>query len=230
MPALFGMDTAQLMSTYGYWAVFAVVGLESMGLPLPGETILVAAAIYAGSTHGIQMPLVVLAAAGGAVLGDNVGFWIGRELGFRVLVRFGPRIGLDEPRLKLGQYLFRRHGGKTVFLGRFIALLRALAALLAGANLMPWPRFFVFNLAGGVIWATLFGSGGYLFGASIERFAGPVGIVLAVAAILAVIAGLAFIRRNEEKLLQRAERALREPLDHGAMSEGGASRSDRPGE
>lgn len=230
MPALLGMDAAHLISTYGYWAVFAVVGLESMGLPLPGETILVAAAIYAGSTHEIQIPLVVLAAAGGAVLGDNIGFWIGRGLGFRLLARLGPRIGLDEPRLRLGQYMFRRHGGKAVFFGRFIALLRALAAFLAGANLMPWPRFLVFNLAGGVVWATIYGGGGYLFGASIERFAGPVGIMLASAAILALIAGLAFVRRNEEKLLQRADRALREPLDHGAMSAGGASGLDRPGE
>ena len=227
MPALFGMDTAHLISTYGYWAVFAIVGLESMGLPLPGETILVAAAIYAGNTHDIQIPLVVLAAAGGAVLGDNIGFWIGRELGFRLLVRFGPRIGLNAPRLKIGQYIFLRHGGKAVFLGRFIALLRALAAMLAGANLMPWPRFLVFNLAGGVAWATIYGGGGYVFGASIRRLAGPVAIVLALAAILAVIAGLALIRRNEKHLLQEAERALPGPLRHSAMSAGGPSRSDR---
>lgn len=224
MPNLFGIEPAHLVSAYGYWAVLVVVAMESMGLPLPGETILVAAAIYAGTTHGISIPFVILAAAAGAVIGDNIGFWIGRELGFRLLVRYGPRIGLTEPQLKLGQYVFRRHGGKVVFFGRFVALLRALAALLAGANRMTWPRFLVFNFAGGVVWATIFGIGGYVLGESIMRFSGPVGIGLAAGAVLAAGVGFVLVRRNEKSLLAAAERALPGPLENAPSAASGSSR------
>jgi membrane protein DedA with SNARE-associated domain len=172
------VDPQQLIAHYGYVAVGTVVGLESVGIPLPGETTLVAAAIFAGATHDLNIALVVAAATAGAVIGDNIGFAIGRSLGFRFLVRHGGRVGLDEGRIKLGQYLFRRHGGKVVFLGRFVALLRVLAAFLAGVNCMAWPRFLVFNFLGGAAWATVFGLGGYLFGKEIERVAGPAGLAL----------------------------------------------------
>jgi membrane protein DedA with SNARE-associated domain len=110
--------------------VFGLIASESSGIPLPGETALVSAAIYAGNTHSLDIGFLILVAAAAAVVGDNLGFWVGRELGFRVLVRYGRYLGLDEARLKLGQYLFLRHGGKIVFLGRFVAVLRAFAAVL----------------------------------------------------------------------------------------------------
>nr|WP_244639410.1 DedA family protein [Aureimonas endophytica] len=183
-----------------------------MGVPLPGETILVGAAIYAGTTHRLDIGTVILAAAAGAVVGDNLGYWIGRRIGFPLLVRHGGRIGLDEPRLKLGQYLFRRHGGKVVFFGRFVALLRTLAALLAGVNRMSWPHFMLCNLAGGVVWAVVFGLGGYSLGHLVERYAGPVGLaLLAIGVVGAVIASLA-LRRAEARLLAEAERAFPGPL------------------
>jgi membrane protein DedA with SNARE-associated domain len=207
-------DTTQLISSYGYWAVGVVVALESMGIPLPGETILVAAATYAGATHDLDIALVIVAAAIGAIVGDSCGFFIGREIGLPLLHRHGARIGLTEPRLKVGQYLFLRHGGKVVFFGRFVALLRTFAAMLAGANRMYWPRFLLFNAAGGIVWACVFGIGGYSFGRLIDEFAGPIGIVLLVLAVIGGIISAMIARRHEEALIARAERALPGPLKH----------------
>jgi membrane protein DedA with SNARE-associated domain len=110
-------DLKALISVYGYGAVGVIVGLESMGLPLPGETVLVIAALYAGTHPDLSIWGVVAAAATGAILGDNVGFWLGREFGYRLVLRYGRYVGLSEARIKLGQYLFQRHGGKVVFFG-----------------------------------------------------------------------------------------------------------------
>jgi membrane protein DedA with SNARE-associated domain len=162
-----------LIMKYGSFAVAGVVCLESMGLPLPGEAILIVAAIYAGKTGDLNIVEVIAAAAAGAIVGDNIGYWIGREIGFRLLLRYGSHVGLTEGRIKVGQYLFQRHGGKIVFFGRFIALLRVLAALLAGVNRMSWPRFFFFNAAGAILWATVFGLGAYTLGEEIERLTKP---------------------------------------------------------
>src|SRR6476660_587181 len=134
-----------------------------MGLPLPGESALVLAALYA-SRHDHNIAGVVAAAATGAVLGDNIGYWIGREFGYRLLLRYGGAIGLSVSKIKLGQYLFLRHGGKVVFFGRFVAVLRALAAFLAGVNRMDWGRFLLANSAGGILWASVVGFGAYALG------------------------------------------------------------------
>ena len=108
----------EFLSQYGYWALALTIGLESMGLPLPGETILVMASLHAGHRGESILP-VIAAAVAGAVIGDNIGYYLGRELGFRFLVRFGRYIGITDTRIKLGQYLFMRHGAKVVFFGRF---------------------------------------------------------------------------------------------------------------
>lgn len=216
------LDPNYLIASYGYWAIALVVGLESIGVPLPGETILIAAAIYAGTTHHLEIGLVVLAAISGAIIGDSIGFWIGRELGFRLLLRYGRYVSLGQPRLKLGQYLFYRYGGTIVFFGRFVALLRTMAALLAGANQMPWPRFLLFNAAGGIVWASLFGFGTYALGASIHRLSGALGIVLLIMAAAAAIAGFIFVRYNEARLLAEAEKALPGPLRRKSGPAGGA--------
>jgi membrane protein DedA with SNARE-associated domain len=197
----------QLLATYGYWAVLVVVMLESAGIPVPGETILVSAAIYAGTTHNMHIGFVILAAACGAIMGDNIGFWVGREFGRRILERYGSYIGLDEKRLKLGQYLFDRHGGKIVFFGRFVAFLRAFAALLAGVNRFPPLRFLAFNAAGGIVWAGLFGLGGYVLGETIHRIAGPIGWIGLACAVIAAAVGWRFFKMHEERLLAQAEAA-----------------------
>jgi len=214
-------DLTHLLSAYGYWAVLIFVAIESTGIPFPGETMLIIAAIYAGTTHHLAIPFVIVAAAVGAILGDNLGFWVGREGGYRLLRRYGRYIRLEEHRLKLGQYLFRQHGGKVVFFGRFVAVLRAWAAFLAGTNRMPWPRFLAFNAAGGIVWATLYGLGGYALGDNVHRLTGPVGIVAVALGALAIVAAIVYLRRNEERLQEEAERALPGPLD--AYQPGGAS-------
>ena len=130
-----------LVSSHGYWVITLIVGLESMGIPLPGETILVLASIYAAADPAFNIWFVIGAAAAGSIMGDNLGYWIGKRYAYVLLVRYGRTIGMSVPRIKLGQYLFREHGGKVVFLGRFIALLRILAAFLAGVNRMRWRNF-----------------------------------------------------------------------------------------
>src|SRR5207302_3105573 len=154
----------------------------------------------AGTTHHLFIGLVIAAAACGAIIGDNLGFWVGREGGFRLLRRYGKYVKLDERKLKLGQYLFLRHGGKVVFFGRFVAVLRAWAAFLAGTNRMPWPRFLLFNALGGIVWATVYGLGGYFLGHNVHRLTGPVGTIGLVLAVLVIIAFLVFLRRNEHRL------------------------------
>jgi membrane protein DedA with SNARE-associated domain len=196
-----------IVATYGYAAIFIVVMLESAGIPMPGETVLVSAAAFAGSKHSLHLDYIIAAAAGGAILGDNLGFWAGREFGTTLLSRWGHLIGLDERRLKLGRYLFARHGGKIVFFGRFVALLRAFAALLAGANRLPPLRFFFFNAAGGIVWATVFGTGGYILGEGIRRVTGPFGWTALIAAGICAVVLWRYYKKNEERLIAEAEAA-----------------------
>ena len=206
-------DISHLLAVYGYWAVLVFVAIESTGIPFPGETMLLAASIYAGTTHNLNIFLVIAAAAAGAILGDNFGYFIGREGGYRLLRRYGKFVRLDERKLKLGQYLFMQHGGKVVFFGRFVSVLRAWAAFLAGMNRMQWPRFFFFNAAGGILWAAIYGFGGYVLGDNVHRIAGPVGIVFAVLAVIIIITFVVFLSRNEKRLEEEALHALPGSLD-----------------
>jgi membrane protein DedA with SNARE-associated domain len=128
-----------------------------------------------------------------------------------LVVRYGRYVRLNEPRLKVGQYLFLRHGGKIVFFGRFVAFLRTFAALLAGVNHMSWPHFLIMNALGGSCWASLFGGGAYLFGAQMKRVAGPVSLLLLLTAIGLAAAGIFFFRHHEKDLEQRAEAAFPGP-------------------
>ena len=196
---------------YGYFAVMLIVALESAGVPMPGETVLIAAAIFAGKGT-LDLKLVIASAAFAAILGDNAGYWVGREFGFPLIYKYGPRIGVDEGRLKVAQYLFLKYGGRIVFFGRFVALLRAFAAFLAGVNYLPWPRFLLFNALGGVVWATAFGIGGYALGFAFEHYARPVGVVALVCALIGMIFASRFIAHHEQALREEAERALPGPL------------------
>ena len=204
----------ELISAYGYWAVALIVTLESMGIPLPGETMLVAISIYAAKSGQMQIAAVIGAAAAGAILGDNIGYWIGRKFGYPLVVRYGRFIRLTEPRIKLGQYLFLRYGGRIVFLGRFVAEIRTFGALLAGINGMDWRRFLAANTASGLTWASIYGLGGYLVGDRVPRLLGPAGIILFAAVTVAAVAMFVFLRRNERRLQAEAERALPGPLRH----------------
>ena len=169
---------------------------------------LITAAVYAGTTHRLSIALIVIAAAIGAIVGDNIGYAIGRLGGYPLLHRYGRYVRLDERRLTLGQYLFRRHGSKLVFFGRFVAILRAFAAFLSGANLMPWRRFLFFNALGGIVWSTTFGLGGYLLGQQLVRLSRPIDIALVAAGLAVLAAFFEFLRRNEDRLIDEAERAI----------------------
>ena len=199
------------VATYGYFAVFLVVAMESAGIPMPGETVLVTAAIFAASGT-LKIYGVIGAAAAGAIIGDNCGYWVGRELGFPLSTDTDITFGLDEKRLKVGQYLFLRHGGKIVFFGRFVAVLRAFAAFLAGVNRYNWEAFFLYNAAGGIVWASIFGVGGYLLGRAFEHYARPVGVAVLIVAVIGAVVAARFIRHHEQALEEEAERALPGPL------------------
>ncbi|HUZ14803.1 MAG TPA: DedA family protein [Gaiellaceae bacterium] len=196
------------LSSYGYAVVFVLVLLESLGLPVPGETALIAAALYAGSTHHLTIGWVVVFAAAGAIVGDNIGFALGRYGGAKLLVRHGHRIRLHEGRLRIGIWLFRHHGGKVVFWGRFVAILRTYAAFLAGTNRMSWQRFLVFNTAGGIVWATAFGLGYYAFGDVLERLSTAIDVGLGALGALAVIAFVVWVQRREAVLQEKADREI----------------------
>ena len=202
-----------LVIQYGYIAIFVVIALESAGVPMPGETVLISSAVYAGAHHGgLNIFLVISTAAAAAILGDNVGFWVGREWGLGLLIKYGRYIGIDHAKLKVGQYLFLKHGGKIVFFGRFVALLRAFAAVLAGANRFEPKRFFFYNALGGIVWASLMGGLGYLFGLQVEHIVGPLGIAALVVVIAISFITWRFFKRHEARLTIEAEAALPGPL------------------
>src|SRR5690349_21737971 len=204
MTALSSATLSHLLATYGYWAVFALVALESAGLPVPGETALIAAAVYAGTGHNLDVALVIAAASAGAILGDNVGYWVGRRLGAPLLRRYGRAIHLSEERQAVAQKLFRRHGGIIVVIGRFVALLRAVVALLAGINAMNWRRFLLFNALGGVAWATFYGLAAYSVGHAFHRLAGPLQFATLAFGVFALVVGWIIVRRRAAAALALA--------------------------
>lgn len=200
-----------LFQTYGVWTVALIVGLESLGIPLPGEAVLIIASVYA-ATHDGNIVAVIAAATVGAIIGDNIGYLIGRTFGYRIVLRFGPSVGISEGRLKLGQYLFQKYGGAVVFFGRFFAVLRFLAAFLAGVNQLAWPRFLVANACGGLVWASIVGISAYTLGRGIHELQGPVGAAGAAIAVGVILAIFIYLRRHEAELQARAEAALPGPL------------------
>jgi membrane protein DedA with SNARE-associated domain len=207
------LDT--LLHDYGYAAVAAFVLIESLGIPFPGETMVIAAALYAGLTHHLDVWVIWAAAAGGAIVGDNIGFGIGHWAGYRLLVRYGSKLRLDEAKLKVGRLIFDRHGGKVVFFGRFVSILRTYAAFLAGTNRMPYWRFLGFNAAGGIVWSGMYAVGFYYAGNSLKGVRGPVDIGLGAAAAVLVVGFVFWLRRHERRLEQEAERVYPGPLsDH----------------
>ena len=201
-----------LVHDYGLVVVAAVIGLESLGFPFPGESALVLAGIFAGTKHELNIFAVVFTAAGAAIVGQMIGYVIGREYGYWLLLRYGPYLQITESRIKLGEYLFLRYGGKIIFIGRFVPLLRSVAGILAGANRMPWRQFMLANIVGALAWSSFFGFAAYLFGHQVHKFAGPVVIVIGIAAVIAIVIGAVFVSRHEAQLVAEAERALPGPL------------------
>ena len=199
---------AHLVQSYGCYAVFALIALESLGIPLPGESALIAAALYAGTTHHLNIAALAAVAASAAVIGDNAGYWIGKTGGRRLADRFGRYVRLDRARLKVGRYLFARHGVKVVFFGRFVAVLRTYAAFLAGLSRMRWSRFLLANAAGGVLWSAFFAFGAYALGSAATGIGNTITIVGYAVAGVVTVATIVLGRRYLRSLELRAEGAF----------------------
>jgi membrane protein DedA with SNARE-associated domain len=204
---------AHLIHTYGLLVVAAVVGLEGVGIPIPGETALIVASVIAGSKHELNIAAVILVAAGASIVGRTIGYYIGREFGYWLLLRYGGYVGITEARIKLGQYLFLRYGGAIIIVGQFIPVLRTLAGILAGANRMPKAYFLVTNVIGASLWAAFFGIAAYFLGRQVERLAGSVVLICGLAALVALLIAASFVKGHEAQLVAKAERALPGPLE-----------------
>lgn len=197
------MSLTSLLHSYGYYFIFLLVGVESLGVPLPGETALISGAAYAASGH-LSIALVITAAAAGAIAGDNVGYWIGHTGGHALIRRYGRLLHVDDAKMNRLHGYFERHGAKTVFFGRFIALLRTWAALFAGAGDMPYKRFLLYNALGGIAWTVGYGMLGFLFGKNLphlEKILGRATWLLAVLAVLGVVAAWWVGKRASRKAL-----------------------------
>jgi len=184
--------------TYGLWLLFVLITLESAGIPLPGETALISAGVLA-SQGKFNIVAVIVVAAAAAIIGDNGGYWVARRWGRQLLKKSRRLDRFAERVLPPSERFFERHGDKTVFIGRFVAILRFTAAWLAGLSKMRWWKFLFWNAAGGICWATLVGLLAYYLGRAaadtIERYGYYAAGGLAVAVILAFV-GLHFFRRR----------------------------------
>ncbi len=207
------MNVDHLVASFGYWAVFLLVMVESLGVPLPGETALIAAGVYAGHTHHLNPWIIFAVASAAAILGDNIGYWIGDKGGYRLAKRYGNKVHLDERKLKVGRYVFDRQGTKVVFFGRFVSILRTYAAFLAGTSRMRWRRFLVANAAGGILWAAVYTFGSYAAGNTFRQLSGTLNLVLGGIALVVIVAVLWVVRRSIKKLEDRAELAYPGPLE-----------------
>jgi membrane protein DedA with SNARE-associated domain len=183
---------------YGVAAVFVILTLESFGVPLPGESLLLVAAVLAGRGE-IAFSSLFFAAWAGAVVGDNIGYLIGRFLGRNLLLRFGKKIGLNDERLRKVEEVFARYGPLTVGFARFVNVLRQLNGIVAGALQMDWRRFLIFNALGGALWVLVWTAAGYYLGShgsEIAALAHKVGFAGAIAVVVALIAILAYKYRH----------------------------------
>jgi membrane-associated protein len=199
------VDVAQ---TIGYPVLFALIAIETMGIPVPGETALITAGIVA-SRGRLDIELVIALAATAAIMGDNIGFAIGRKLGRRLLTSAGPFLRHRRRVLAVGEPFFDRHGPKAVFLGRWVTGLRITAAWMAGATRMSWPTFLFWNALGGVAWAASIGLLAFFLGRTAERIihvAGIAGAGLVILAGVALWAVLRVRRRRAEALVEAEAR------------------------
>jgi membrane protein DedA with SNARE-associated domain len=189
-----------------------MTALQSAGVPVPGTTALIAAALYAGTTHRLGIAGVIVAALLGATVGSGVGFGLGRWGGWNLLTRYGHLVRLTPSRLRIGCYLFAEHGGKVVFFGRFITGLRTWSAFLAGANRMPLGRFAAFASVSAAVWAVSNGLGYFWFGDTLTHASPLINVALILAFLASFAVSAVYLRRRGERFRVAAERAYAEEL------------------
>ncbi|HWE33317.1 MAG TPA: DedA family protein [Solirubrobacteraceae bacterium] len=208
------LTLAALISVSGGlgYALPAIVGLESMGVPSPGETALILAAVLA-SEHKLNIVLVIVIAIASAIIGDNIGYLLGRRLGREVLEAPGPFQKRRRRVLAAGQRFFAKHGAKAVFLGRWVALVRIAAAWLAGIERMKFTHFFVWNALGGITWATTYGLVGYFGGKAAADAITKFGIYAAIAVGVLIVGWLVFSRVREHRAAHPVEPSEEPPSE-----------------
>ena len=190
---LLSLETIQSMiDEYGYWAIFVGISLENMGIPVPGETITILGGFLSG-TEELSYPMVLVSAISGAVIGDNIGYWIGRQGGWTLLLKVGNFFKIKESQLEEARLKFSKNAAKAVFFGRFITLLRVFAGPLAGITEMPYGKFFLCNLAGATLWGFVTISLSFMLGKLVPletliQGSMQLGLVL----VLGILAWLAF--------------------------------------
>jgi membrane protein DedA with SNARE-associated domain len=197
----------EFVSIYGIWVVATFIALESVGIPLPAEAALIAAGFLAARTHALNIWSLIAVSILAAILGEIVGFWIGRKFGQQLVTRYGARLGFTEGRVRIGQRLFVRYGGRFVFIARFLPFLRNMAAVLAGMNAMARRNFCFASATAAAAWITCYGLAAYCFGEAFANLASPAAVFLGLGATLLVLAVPATILRYEKRLLANAKRA-----------------------
>ncbi|MFB6783015.1 MULTISPECIES: DedA family protein [unclassified Streptomyces] len=200
LPGVLG-DIAPILDHWGYWAVGGLIFVEDFGIPAPGETILIAAAVYAGAGH-LNIIAVIAIGVLAAILGDNVGYLIGRTGGHALVQRYGRYVFLPPERYEKAEKFFTRHGGKVVTVARFVEGLRQVNGIIAGTAEMPWSRFVAFNTLGAALWVGLWAGVGYFAGnhittiyTEVNRYSTYLLIALGVL-ILALVARAVVSRRR----------------------------------
>ncbi|MFE7330055.1 DedA family protein [Streptomyces sp. NPDC057565] len=200
LPGVLG-DIAPILDHWGYWAVGGLIFVEDFGIPVPGETILIAAAVYAGAGQ-LNIIAVIVIGVLAAILGDNVGYLIGRTGGHALVQRYGRYVFLPPERYEKAERFFTRHGGKVVTVARFIEGLRQVNGIIAGAAEMPWTRFVAFNALGAALWVGLWAGVGYFAGnhittiyTEVNRYSTYLLVALGVL-ILALVARAVVSRRR----------------------------------
>jgi membrane protein DedA with SNARE-associated domain len=201
----------------------AIIGLESMGIPSPGETALVLAAVLA-SQGKLNIELVLVIGIASAIVGDNIGYFAGRKLGRDVLEAPGPLRKRRVMVIRAGDRFFQRHGGKSVFLARWVALVRVAAAWLAGINGMPFKKFFFWNALGGITWGLTFGLVGYFGGQAAANVIAEAGLIGAAFFVVVLIGAYVYVRRRE----RRMERLYEDDADR-AYDESRPTSPETPG-
>ncbi|GCE22817.1 DedA family protein [Dictyobacter kobayashii] len=221
LASLISLETLQnVLHVIGYPAVTLFILIECIGIPIPGETMLLLASFYAATDDTLQIPIVIACAAFGAIMGDNVGYYVGRTGGRAFVARFGRFFFIKMEHLDVAERFFQRHGAKTVFFGRFISILRIFSAFLAGVNRMEWRSFMLYNGLGGIVWATYVGLLGYIAGRyfhehfdqveAVARTVGWAGFVIAAAITIGIII---FVKKRIARSIETPV-TVEEPREH----------------